>query len=115
MKLFEEAVEELRKSGYFSIEDNSIVHLTEKGRDHVSTLPVYHFNGWDYRGKEMIFFARLSLVVQTVSNFKSGEKSFMPIQKDYEIQLFVKTLLHKQPISDTLFITSNHGGTSSVY
>ena len=61
------------------------------------------FNGWDYRGREMIFFARLSLAVQTVSNFKAGEKSFMPIQKDHDIQSFVKKLYHNQPISDPAY------------
>ena len=51
----------------------------------------------------MIFFGRLSLAVQTVSNFKAGEKSFMPIQKDLDIQTFVKVLLYNQPISDPAF------------
>ena len=41
----------------------------------------------------MIFFERLSLVVQTVSNFRAGEKSFMPIQKDRDIQAFVKNAI----------------------
>ena len=77
-----------------------------------ASLPVYHFNGWDYRGKEMIFFGRLSLVVQTVSNFKAGEKSFMPTEKESIFNLFVKALLHNQPISDPSIFTSNYGGTS---
>ncbi len=100
---YDEAAKRLSDSGFISTSDESFVKLTESGRLTVPTLPTYQFNGWDYRGKEMTFFARLSLVVQTVSNFKAGEKSFMPVQKNYDIQSFVKTLLHEQPISDSKY------------
>lgn len=103
IETFELAAEKLTKAGYISIGHDSLVHLTQSGWDKVSSLPPYHFNGWDYRGKEQLFFARLSLVVQTVSNFRVGQKSFLPLQRDYEIQLFVRNLLNGQPISEAGF------------
>ena len=46
--------------------------------------------------ENMIFFRDFHLIVQTLSYFRAGEKSFMPMQNDYDIQLFVKELLLKQ-------------------
>ncbi|MCZ2259486.1 helix-turn-helix domain-containing protein [Sporosarcina sp. G11-34] len=103
IELYDEAAGVLINSGYLSITEHSLVVLTEKGRSFATTLPTYYFNGWDYRGNEMIFYARLSLFVQTISNFRLGEKSFMPIEKDYEIQTFVKSLVHGQPIHEPSF------------
>ncbi|NYF24479.1 helix-turn-helix domain-containing protein [Sporosarcina sp. JAI121] len=100
---FDEAVKQLVDAGFISTMDDSFVRLTEKGRDIVTEIPSFRFNGWDYRGGETIFFGRLSLMVQTVSHFKAGEKSFMPVQKDRDIQYFVKSLLHNRPIGDPAF------------
>ena len=103
IETFDLAAEQLIKAGYISIDDDAVVHLTETGWGALDNLPSYQFNGWDYRGREQLFFARLSLVVQTVSNFRVGQKSFMPLQRDYEIQLFVRSLLNGHPISDAGF------------
>lgn len=102
-ELYEDAASRLIHNGNCTTDADSIVSLTDKGRVNASTLPSYCFRGWDYRGRELIFFARLSLAVQTLSNFKSGEKSFMPIQRDREIQMFVKNLFFRQPIGDPSF------------
>ena len=97
---FDEAAKQLVDFGFVLTMDDSFVKLTEQGRIEAAKIPTYYFNGWDYRGREMIFYGRLSLAVQTVSHFKVGEKSFMPIQKDRDIQYFVKTFLLSQPISN---------------
>jgi len=100
IELYDEAAEELKKSAYILIDDDLIVHLTEKGREVVFKMEMYHFNGWDYRGREVVFYERLSLIIQTISNFKSGVKLFLPIQKNHEIQQFVKNKLSGLPITD---------------
>ena len=51
----------------------------------------------------MLFFGRLALLVQTLSFMRAGEITFNPIQKDRDIQLFVKRLLQRQPITDPSF------------
>lgn len=103
IELFDEAVEQLKEARYISINEDSVVFLTKKGKEVMQTLPIYQFNGWDYRGREHVFFSRLSLIVQTLSYFRAGEKSFMPSQNDYNIQLFVKELLLKQGNLDHTF------------
>lgn len=80
--------------------DEKFVYLTAKGMQQVMGLPIYHFNGWDYRGRETIFFGRLALAVQTVSYLRSGTTSFTPIQRDRDIQLFVKCLVKGQLLTD---------------
>ena len=102
-ELFDEAAEQLVKSNAIFIDELSIVHMTDTGREALEKFPAYRFNGWDYRGREEIFFARLSLVVQTTSNFRAGSKVFMPTQRDVEVQLFVKEFLRKQPINELAF------------
>lgn len=101
--LYDEAVGKLVDSGSLSIREDKLVQLTEQGWTDVSSLPAFYFNGWDYRGNEMIFFARLSLFIQTVSNMRIGEKSFIPTEKEYDIQVFVKSLFHNEPIRNPLF------------
>lgn len=103
IELYDEAVRKLIDSNSLSITDDKLVWLTKKGWNDVTSLPTYHFNGWDYRGNEMIFFARLSLFIQTVSNLRAGEKLFIPTEKEHDIQVFIKALFQKQPISDPAF------------
>ncbi|CAM3059135.1 helix-turn-helix domain-containing protein [Filibacter tadaridae] len=100
---FDEAANRLIELGYIATSDDSLVTVTEKGRLELSILPSYRFYGWDYRGREMIFYGRLTLTVQTMSNIRAGKKSFMPIQKDMNIQTFVKKLLYELPIKNPLF------------
>ncbi len=108
IETFDLAADELTKAGYIWIGPDSFVSLTEKGWNALESLPSYKFNGWDYRGKEHLFFARVSLVVQTLSNFRVGQNSFLPLQRDYEIQLFVKNLLKGYPISNPEFSQEMH-------
>jgi len=103
IETFDLAAEQLIKTGFITIDEKALVHLTESGRSELGRLPSYRFNGWDFRGREQLFFARLSLVVQTVSNFRVGVTTFMPLQRDYEIQSFVRKLLNGHPIWDAEF------------
>lgn len=101
--LYDDATEQIKKSAYILTGNDSIIHLTEKGREAVKELQKFRFNGWDYRGREITFYERLSLIVQTLSNFKSDKKLFLPIQKKLEIQQFVKQVLHGLPIGELSF------------
>lgn len=101
--IFDEAADHLVKAHLIFIDDASLVHMTEAGRSAVKELPAYRFNGWDYRGREAIFFARLSLIVQTISNFKAGSTNFIPAQRDAEVQLFVRRILRGKPINDITY------------
>jgi len=103
IQLYNEAFDQLVTSGCLFVQENSIVQVTEKGKKISSNLPAFHFNGWDYRGNESVFFSRLSLIVQTLSNFRVGSKLFIPSEQDYEVQNFVKNILYEQPINNPSF------------
>lgn len=100
---FDKTVEKLLQTSSIVIGEDAIVRLTKSGREEETNLSKFHFNGWDYRGAEQLFFARLSLFIQTISHFRVGEKSFLPTQRDREIQLFTRDLLHGQPITNPDF------------
>ena len=99
---FREATDVLWKDGFIE-EDRNLIRLTSTGVIAVGKLNTFHFSGWDYRGKEILFFKRLTLTVQTLSHMHQGISTFLPIERDREVQLFVKNLLHKQPITSAEF------------
>lgn len=101
--VFDEAIKEIETLDYIRIDRGGLLHLTEKGQEVVQALPPFYFNGWHYRGREEIFFARLSLIVQTLSHFRVGIKQFMPIQRNPEVQQFAKHFLQVHPIAEASF------------
>ncbi|QTD42203.1 helix-turn-helix domain-containing protein [Sporosarcina sp. Te-1] len=100
--IYENELELLVKNRYI-MEVDSRLYVTDEGYQRVKAMPPYHFNGWEYRGNDTVFFSRLTLAIQTLSYFKEGIKSFMPIQTDRDIQLFVKGMLRNLPIEDRQF------------
>lgn len=99
---FREAADALRYARLI-VEEQNLISLTIAGENEVNKQNDYHFSGWDYRGKEILFFKRLALTVQTLSNMREGTTSFLPIERDREVQLFVKKMLRKQPITSPEF------------
>jgi uncharacterized protein YpbB len=61
-------------------------------------VPKY-INGWKYHQITKIFWERLSLFIQVISNLSFGESRYLPIQKDREVHVWVKTALKDIPIS----------------
>ncbi|MDW0115582.1 helix-turn-helix domain-containing protein [Sporosarcina thermotolerans] len=100
--LYQQTVDELVKNELITT-DQKFCRLTEKGKKEVNGFRCPQFKGWDYRGREVIFFGRIALAVQTISHFRSGSTSFTPIQRDREIQLFVKRLLEGKPLTEPEF------------
>ncbi len=92
---FDLNVNRLITAKHIEITADSIVRLTYIGKNELSKMDEFYFRGWDYRGSEKVFYARLSLLIQTYSNLLAQNKSFLPIQKEYEIQTFVKAFLLK--------------------
>ena len=89
---FTEAITSLQRSELIN-ETEGLVTVTEKGRQLAKELREYHFDGWQYRGREEIFFLRLVLLVQTLSQLRNSRNSFYPITNDRKIQQFVKKIL----------------------
>ncbi|WP_251635690.1 helix-turn-helix domain-containing protein [Sporosarcina sp. NCCP-2716] len=89
---FTEAAGALRSRGLLA-EKEGLLELTDAGREAAAALPEYRFDGWNYRGREAVFFQRLQLVVQTFSQLRDGQNSFLPITNDRTVQQFVRRLI----------------------
>nr|WP_251047840.1 helix-turn-helix domain-containing protein [Planococcus sp. ISL-109] len=93
------AVARLQSTGMLEPEAEQ-VRLTARGFE--VPLPTTPLNGWKYRGNERRFFARLSLIVQTMSCFIQGQNRFDPVVSDEAIQNWVKTYLHRIHFRDSV-------------
>ncbi|ATP39601.1 recombinase RecQ [Solibacillus sp. R5-41] len=92
---FDEQVDLLFAKNYIIIEENGYYQMTEIGVKQASEALAFRFDGWHYRGNEHIFFARLSLVIQSLSHQAVGVKSFIAIEKDEDVQSKVREFLVK--------------------
>ncbi|BDH61363.1 ATP-dependent DNA helicase RecQ [Lysinibacillus sp. PLM2] len=92
-KIFDEEINSLIENQYISIVQESNYEVTENGLKKVQEPLPITFDGWHYRGNEHLFFARLSLIVQSLSHQKRGIMKFIPIQQNEEVQQWVKNFL----------------------
>ncbi|WP_254778666.1 MULTISPECIES: helix-turn-helix domain-containing protein [unclassified Bacillus (in: firmicutes)] len=58
----------------------------------IRPLPI-HLNGWKYHHITNVFWERLSLLVQVVSNLIYHEQHYFPVQRKRDIHLWLKDLL----------------------
>lgn len=56
-------------------------------------IPPSKLNGWKYRGNEILFLNRLSLIVQTLSHTSQSVYSFDPVHNAVDLQAWVKEYL----------------------
>ncbi|MEH7107380.1 helix-turn-helix domain-containing protein [Bacillus sp. JJ1764] len=56
-------------------------------------------NGWTYQKISSVFWERLSLFVQVASHFAYGETRYIPIQKNKDIQDWLKKVVHQVQVS----------------
>lgn len=92
---FDEQVDLLFAKNYIVIEENGYYYMTEIGIKQASEELPMTFDGWHYRGNEQVFFARLSLVVQSLSHQAARIKSFIAIEKEEDVQNKVREFLLK--------------------
>ncbi len=69
-------------------------HLTQSGKHRLEIIPLpTYMNGWDYHPFTSLFWERLSLFIQVTSNLVFGEARYIPIQKNHEVHLWLKSAL----------------------
>ena len=91
-KVYDKAVRKLFEQG-FIITDGQVVRMTEASMALQTPVPL--LNGWKYRGKEQLFMARLSLIVQSLSQIHQNQRAFDPVVIAEDIQQWVKKYLHR--------------------
>ncbi|MDZ5471167.1 helix-turn-helix domain-containing protein (plasmid) [Bacillus sp. 31A1R] len=99
----ESIIKTLLNQGHIMKKQDSHVLVTEKGLEIVKPFcnqyPILKYlNGWTFQYTE-IFWRRLSLLVQVASNLQHGETRYLPIQKDREVQIWLKKFLLTIPVN----------------
>ncbi|SES34009.1 helix-turn-helix domain-containing protein [Psychrobacillus sp. OK032] len=102
---YEEEIMKLHAEG-FIIMNESMIAITEKGLHQIVSVRRPFYNGWILRGNEFIFWGRVELIVQTLSQFQGNEKKFVPVQKNNEIHHFVKAFLHERDFQSKTFVAN---------
>jgi len=93
---FDEAVSTFLQYSWLNMQESGHYSMKKLGLQRAEQTTTFLFDGWHYRGNEHIFFARLSLIVQSLSYHKEGIRSFSPISKDVQVQSWVRAFLQNQ-------------------
>lgn len=97
----------LEANGWIHKVDEHIYRITSSGKEELCyfAFPPY-VDGWKYMNESSLFWKRLSLLIQTVTNI-THRTPFEPIHRDERIQSFVKQWLfqhkHMQTIARSLY------------
>ncbi|MFF2752660.1 helix-turn-helix domain-containing protein [Psychrobacillus sp. NPDC058041] len=102
---YDEEISTLLSNGFIKMNESTIL-LTEEGLLQINSMRKPLYNGWLYRGNELIFWGRVELVVQTLSHFQANERRFIPNQKNLVIHQFVKSFLIKRNFQDKTFVVA---------
>ena len=81
--------------------DGAYVRVTENGVEKLNKIEkflpfVYKLNGWRYKDVTKVYWQRLSLLIQCLSNLIKEENRFIPITQDKGILNWVKAFLLKR-------------------
>lgn len=90
---FEQEIEQLLNNNLMTVDEKGYFTLTDIGEQQAKGLQLPYFDGWHYRGNEHIFFARLSLIIQSLSNQTAGVRAFIPTQRNEQIQAWCRHFL----------------------
>lgn len=70
--------------------------LTVAGLEYLESKWLDHYlDGWNYHTYTMLFWDRLSLLTQVISNLVYEETKYVPIQKNIDLQNWLKSVLKK--------------------
>ncbi|KIL44232.1 helix-turn-helix domain-containing protein [Jeotgalibacillus soli] len=92
---FDHNVSSLREKGYLLEKGKDRYDITETAKIQVDDFFLNHIfpsnlKGWAYHDQATLFWRRLTLLVQSLSNFNHDEQRFYPVQRDPNIQGWVR-------------------------
>ncbi|MEK5231462.1 helix-turn-helix domain-containing protein [Lysinibacillus sp. FSL K6-0232] len=92
---FDEAVSLFMQYSWLKVQESGHFYMEKLGLQRATQTPSFFFDGWHYRGNEHVFFARLSLIVQSLSHKTAAVRSFTPISREPSIQAWVRSFLQQ--------------------
>jgi uncharacterized protein YpbB len=97
---YSESIAILQQQSFLEkLDSNAIV--TQKGLDHIEEYFLHHpfpkqLHGLKYQDTANLFWKRLSLTIQVMSNLVNNENRYYPIQRDAALLRWMKSFLRKQ-------------------
>ncbi|XJZ26079.1 helix-turn-helix domain-containing protein [Bacillota bacterium Lsc_1132] len=106
-EFLEESIQTSFKRGWLKEVGDQRFTLTGQGENELGAFwkkqkALNHLNGWKYQ-QTSVFWERLSLLVQVSSNLVNNEANYLPIQKNKEIQQWIKNFLQKSSLPRDIF------------
>ena len=104
---YNQKVKELEMAGFITLDDSENALVTVEGSNAVKehflgeTFPA-DMNGLIYGDQTRLFWMRLSLLVQVLSNAKRQETFYFPVQRNKHIQEWVKNCIRSNPNPENL-------------
>ncbi|MFC7685151.1 helix-turn-helix domain-containing protein [Ureibacillus sp. GCM10028918] len=98
--MYDKELSVLIEDQYLVVKDDGFYELTKKATERIIDMQSLSFDGWHYRGNEHEFFSRLSLIVQTLSHQKANQMTFIPIQKEEQVQQWTRNFLKANHYQD---------------
>lgn len=90
---FEQQIDLLFAKNLIDLDENGYYAMTDAGKALAKEPLNVNFDSWHYRGNEHVFFGRLALIVQSLSHQLHGQKAFIPIERNEQIQNMVRKFL----------------------
>ncbi len=91
---FDERIDNLISEGLIHLDNNSSAIPTALGnkwlQKNPNSIPLHYFNGMKYSGSASIFFERLVLLVQTITNSGNNNLNFIPVVDKQVVISWVK-------------------------
>lgn len=109
---FDAKIKELIHHGFLRAmhdeKERKVVISTKKGKDwlekHQDKLSIHSFEGMAYEGKAPLFYSRLLLLIQTLSNIRENNFTFIPVITNKDAERFVRTSYRKIKGNEMKFI-----------
>ncbi len=106
---YNEIIESLVKENLVTLDTDFFAKLTTNGEKKLTQYYEKHFKpkqleNVHFGSRVYTFWRRLSLIIQCLSNLTNKEKSFFPIQRNPDIQRWVKGFLREFPDSNKISI-----------
>jgi uncharacterized protein YpbB len=104
---FNKKVDQLKAGNFIKLNEEFKAVVTEKGIDtYMQTEPATffpkHMDGLKYGDRANVFWRRINLLVQVLSNHNNKETSYFPVQRGSSIQKWIKHFLRETPERDRL-------------
>ncbi|MBM7584390.1 uncharacterized protein YpbB [Bacillus pakistanensis] len=98
-KQFDHHIQALKDKGFLGHQNNHY-YISHEGKDELENFFTDHpfpssLNGWKVGDSSLIWWKRLSLLVQVLSHYSRKELKYYPVQREQEIQEWIKMFLRK--------------------